>query len=179
MPTLDEVKRQIAACPHRYVFWTEKEIRALPEILDNDEKIKAVTSGMLDGATWLAVCTSRRLIFLNRGMIYGLRQIQFPLDRIQSIDHEFTIFFGSIRVWDGASAFSIGLVLKSSILPFVRATEEAMFTTRKTQATAAHNHSSHAPAIDVASQLAKLAELKERGHLTEEEFQAQKKKLLG
>ena len=95
MPTLDEVKRQIAACPHRYVFWTEKEIRALPEILDNDEKIKAVTSGMLDGATWLAVCTSRRLIFLNRGMIYGLRQIQFPLDRIQSIDHEFTIFFGS------------------------------------------------------------------------------------
>ncbi len=35
------------------------------------------------------------------------------------------------------------------------------------------------PPVDVASQLAKLADLKEKGYLTDEEFQAQKKKLLG
>jgi hypothetical protein len=177
MPTLDQVNRQIAAYPHRYVFWTQKEIRALPEVLDKDEVIKAVTSGMLESATWLAVCTNRRLIFLNRGMVYGLRQVQFPLDRIQSIDHEFTIFFGSIRVWDGASAFSIGLVLKSSILPFVRVTEESMYALRKGHS--APPSAAHAQPLDVASQIAKLAELKEKGHLTEAEFQAQKKKLLG
>lgn len=175
MPTLDEVKRQIAAYPHRYIFWTQKEIRALPDILDRDETIRAVTSGMMDNTTWLAVCTNRRLIFINRGMLYGVRQVQFPLDRIQSIDHAFTIFFGSIRVWDGASAFTIGMVLKSSILPFVRITEESMYALRKSQFAPAP---SNAP-TDVAGQLAKLAELKEKGHLTEAEFLAQKKKLLG
>lgn len=179
MPSHDQIKRQIAAYPHRYVFWTQKEIRALPEILDNDESIKAATSGMMDGSTWLAVCTNRRLIFLNRGMFYGLRQVQFPLDRIQSIDHAFTIFFGSIRVWDGASAFSIGMVLKSSILPFVRVTEESMYALRKAQSSPQVVASHAQQPLDVASQLAKLAELKERGHLTEAEFQAQKKKLLG
>src|SRR5687767_6270903 len=106
MPTLAEVRRQIEAYPHRYIFWTEKEIRALPEILDQSEVVKAVTSGLVDGTTWLLVCTNRRVIFLNCGMIYGVRQIQIPLERIQSIDHSFTIFFGSITIWDGASSYT-------------------------------------------------------------------------
>lgn len=173
MPTLAEVNRQIAACPDRYVFWTQKEIKMLPQILKSDEKILAVTSGSMNNATWLAVCTNQRLIFLNRGMFYGLRQVQMPLDRIQSIDHSATVMFGSIRVWDGASAFAINMVLKKSIMPFVRATEEAMYALRKAQSKAA------AAPVDVAAQIEKLAELKEKGHLTDAEFQAQKKKLLG
>lgn len=171
MPTLAEVKKQIDAYPHRYIFWTQKEIRALPEILDPDEKILAVTSGFIDGSTWLLTCTNRRLIFLNRGMIYGLRQIQMPLDRIQSIDHSAVIALGTIRVWDGASAIAIGMVFKPSILPFVRATEEAMYAFKRGAA-------SKPATVDIASQLERLAALKEKGHLTEAEFEAQKKKLL-
>ncbi|MDX1974484.1 MAG: PH domain-containing protein [Rickettsiales bacterium] len=172
MPTLDEVRKQIAACPHHYIFWTNKEIRALPKVLDKNEIIRAVTSGMMKNATWLAVCTSRRLIFLNCGMFYGVRQVQLPLDRIQSIDHASTIFFGSIRVWDGASYFSIDMVNKKSIQPFVKATEAAM--------EAARNKKDVKPAatVDIADQLERLAQLREKGHLTEEEFQSQKKKLL-
>lgn len=177
MPTLAEIKKQIDAYPHRYIFWTKKEIRALPDLLDKDEKIRAVTSGMMNGATWLVVCTQRRLMFLNRGMFFGLRQVQLPLDRIQSIDHSSTIAFGSISVWDGASSFTVSMVLKSSILPFVRVTEESMYALRKAQAKPAA--AAVPQPLDVASQIAKLAELKEKGHLTDAEFQAQKKKLLG
>jgi hypothetical protein len=172
MPSLAEVKREIEACPGRYIFWTQKEVRALPKILEPNEKIKAITSGLMNHATWLAVCTNQRIIFLNCGMFFGVRQVQLPLERIQSIDHEFSLVFGSIRVWDGASAFTMSMVLKSSIPPFVKATQEAM-------------HKAHSPAkaattaaTDIASQLAKLAELKEKGYLTEDEFQSQKKKLL-
>lgn len=173
MPTLAEIKRQIDAYQHSYIFWTKKEIRALPEIMDEGEIVKALTSGLMNNATWLAVCTDRRIIFINRGMFYGLRQIQVPLDRIQAIDHEFTIFFGSITVWDGASAFTMGMVLKGSILPFVKATQEQMQIARRQGKPAPQP-----AAIDIASQLERLATLKEKGHLTEEEFQSQKKKLL-
>jgi hypothetical protein len=172
MPTIAEIERQIEACPNRYIFWTKKEIRALPKILEHGESVRAITSGLMEGKTWLAVCTERRVIFINRGMFYGLRQLQIPLERIQAIDHEFTIAFGSITVWDGASAFSISMVLKSSIMPFVKTTQEMMFNLRnKTDKINA--------ALDIATQLEKLAELKEKGYLTEEEFEAQKKKLLG
>lgn len=171
MPTLAQVRQQIQAYKHSYIFWTQKEVRALPEILDHDEVIKAVTSGFMNGSTWLVVCTQRRLIFLNRGMFYGLRQVQLPLARIQSIDHSFTIAVGSISVWDGASSFTVNMILKPSIIPFVRATEEAMNAlTRPTP--------QPEQPLDVASQLEKLVELKEKGYLTEEEFQDQKKRLL-
>lgn len=173
MPTAAEVNRQIEALPHSYIFWTRKEIRALPDILEHDEPVKALTSGFMNNATWLAVCTDRRVIFLNRGMIYGERQLMIPLERVQAIDHESTIFFGSITVWDGASAFMMSMVLKSSILPFVKTTQEQMQVVRRQAKPGAQP-----VATDVASQLAKLADLKEKGHLTEEEFQVQKKKLL-
>jgi len=176
MPTIDEVRRQIAAYPHSYIFWTQKEVRALPAILDNHEAIKAVTSGMINGKTWLAVCTDRRLIFLNRGMLFGVEQIQMPLDRVQSIDHQFTFFFGTIRVFDGVNVFGLNMVSKSSILPFVKATEETMYAYRQGQ-TRGPAHT--VTPTDVASQLQKLADLKEKGYLTDAEFQTQKKKLLG
>ncbi len=175
MPTAAEVNRQIDALPNSYIFWTRKEIRALPQILDHDEPIKAFTSGFMNNATWIAVCTDRRIIFLNRGMIYGERQLMIPLERVQAIDHQSTIFFGSITVWDGASAFMLSMVLKSSILPFVKTTQEQMQVVRMNSKPTPPSTAT----TDIASQLAKLADLKEKGHLTEEEFQAQKKKLLG
>ena len=132
---------------------------------------------MIDGKTWLAVCTDRRLIFINRGMVLGVEQVQMPLDRVQSIDHQFRIFFGSIRLFDGINVLTLGLVPKSAIMPFVKATEEAMYAYRHAQPPAAAQAAAHP--TDIASQIQKLADLKEKGHLTEEEFQMQKKKLLG
>lgn len=177
MPSLDEVKRQVQSYPHRYIFWTQKEIRKLPKILDTDENILAVTSGFMNNATWLLALTPRRLLFLNCGMFFGLRLFQIPLDRVQSIDSSFTIAFGNISVWDGASSFRIALVLKSSIIPFVRATEDAIDSFKRSLVAPARG--SHSAAPDIATQIAKLAELKESGYLTDEEFTAQKKKLLG
>jgi len=178
MPTLDEINRQIEKCERPYIFWTQKEIRALPSIMDDGETIKALTSGMVDGETWLAVCTDRRMIFLNRGFFWGTEQVQMPLDRVQSIDHQFTIFFGSISVFDGVNVFRLNMVLKSSILPFVKATEEAMYTYRRGQTGGGKPAPTH-DAADIATQLSKLAELKEKGYLTGQEFQEQKHKLLG
>src|SRR5688572_14702666 len=155
MPTLEQVKQQVANYPHTYIFWTWKEVRALPSLLEKDESIKALTSGLMGNATWLLVCTDRRLIFLNCGMFFGQRLVQVPLDRIQSIDYSFVICFGSITVWDGASAFRIGMIAKASIVPFVKTTQELMFALKNKQP------KSSGDATDVASQIERLAHLKE------------------
>ncbi len=178
MPTLNEIKEQIKDYKHGYIFWTEKEIRKLPKILDADERVIAVTSGYMGKATWLLVLTQRRLIFMNCGMFFGLRLIQVPLDRVQALDSAFVIVFGSISVWDGASSYRIGMILKSSILPFVQAAEAAIQAYKKPiqHPFAPERHAPAAP--DVATQIAKLAALKDSGYLTEEEFTAHKKKLL-
>ena len=177
MLTAEDINRQIEALPDTYIFWTKKEIRTLPKVLDKNERIVALTSGIVNSRTWLAVCTTRRLLFLNCNMFIGFEQVQMPLDRIQSIDQQFTLFFGSISVFDGVNVFYLRMVRKSSIMPFVKATEEAMYSFKHTQSDTVHTPAPQG--LDVASQLVKLAELKEKGYLTEVEFQAQKKKLLG
>lgn len=194
MPTLEQVWQQIHALPDRYVFYTRKEIRYLPKILSEGERIHALTSGFLNNRTWLCVCTNRRLLFLDRGMFWGLRQIQMNLDRIQAIEARYSLFFGSIRVWDGASAFEVGLIPKPSIAPFVRTVQTAMDYYKRqlvhdivgsaARVTAANTASvapptAHAvPTHSLASELERLSQLKTAGQLSDAEFAAAKAKLL-
>ncbi|MFZ4124581.1 MAG: PH domain-containing protein [Rickettsiales bacterium] len=189
MPTLAQIWKQIDALPHRYVFYTKKEIRYLPEILAEGENILALTSGYMNTSTWLCVCTNRRVLFLDRGMFFGLRQIQMNLDRIQSIDSSYTIFFGALRFWDGASSITIKMVLKSSIHPFVKTVQEAMDLYKRqmvydlaASATNAHRTAQSSGSLnataDLTSELERLGKLREAGHLSEAEFQQAKSKLL-
>lgn len=191
MPTLKQVWEQINALPDRYVFYTRKEIRYLPKILAEDERILAITSGYMKTTTWLCVCTNKRVLFINRGMFFGLRQVQMNLDRIQSIDSSYTIFFGSIRMWDGASSIAIDMVLKSSIHPFVRTVQEAIDKYKRTMVhdlmhsaqdahrTAQQTGSLHAtPPNSLIDELERLNVLKRDGALSEQEFQRAKERLL-
>lgn len=188
MRTLDEIWREIKALPHRYIFYTRKEIRYLPKILNDNEHILALTSGYMNNRTWLAVCTNRRVLFLNRGMFFGLDQIQLNLDRIQSINSSFGLAFGTIRVWDGAASMNIGLVLRSSVAPFVRTVQDAMDKYKRLMvhelaatATSAHHsavQTGSIPQNTLLNELERLAKLKADGHLTPEEFSAAKAKLI-
>jgi hypothetical protein len=186
MPTINEIWAQINALPNKYIFNTSKEIRYLPKILIAGEKILALTSGYMNNRTWLAVCTNRRVLFLDRGMFYGLRQVQMNLDRIQAIESDFGLAFGSIRVWDGASSIHISLVLKSSVAPFVKTVQESMDSYKRLMV---HDLASAAaiahPTVDplhhgspMLDELERLAKLKADGHLSEEEYSAAKAKLL-
>lgn len=199
MPTLAEVKAQIKTLPHKYIFYTKREIKYLPKILTNDEKIIALTSGYHGKTTVLLVCTNRRLLFVDKGMFFGLRVRQINLDRIQAIDSSYVIIFGSIQVWDGAAAYRVSLVLKDSIEPFVRSVRDAMqqyrsiamrdaiggnFTPAPQTEPAPKPSAYHPPKakpvaeVDMLEHLERLAKLKKDGHLSDEEFEAQKKKLL-
>lgn len=180
MPTLEQVKEQIRNLPEKYIFYTKKEINYLPEILIEGEQIRALTSGYVGSRTVLAVCTNRRILFLDKGMFFGLRQWQMGLDRVQSIDGNYLIVFGTIRIWDGASAVNMSMVWAKSIDPFIKAVRTAIDEFRKIAfREVVGSGAPSTPATDIASQIERLVKLKEQGHITEEEFQAQKKKLLG
>lgn len=186
MPTLEQVWSQIHALPHRYIFYTKKEIRYLPKILSEDERILAVTSGLMEARTWLAVCTDRRILFLDRGMFFGLRQVQINLDRLQTIESDSGLLFGSIRVVDSGSSMMIRMVLKQSIAPFVRVVQDAMDAYKRTMVydlaragtNALSGSTPGAPKAAFVTELESLARLRAEGHLTDDEYAAAKTKLL-
>jgi hypothetical protein len=178
MPTYEQIKDQINSLNHKYIFYTKKEIKYLPQILVEGEEIRALTSGFNDGRTVLAVCTNRRVLFLDKGMFFGLRQWQMALDRIQAIDGDYTLVFGRIRFWDGAAPLEMTMVLANTIDPFIKETRQAIDDFRKLSFNELTQQSGHHGVVDIASQIERLAKLLQSGHLTPEEFQQQKDKLL-
>jgi hypothetical protein len=157
-------------------FFTKKELGYLPEILFDGEQVLAFTSGIMDGNTWLISLTDKRIIFLDKGMIFGLKQTVIDLDKVNAVSGETGLLLGKISIQDGASTRTIENVWKKTVVKFtnkVRDAIEARKVTSRPQAIAPSN------GVDIASQLERLAALREKGVLTQEEFNQQKAKLLG
>ncbi len=174
MPTKIEIESQIASLGYKSRFGTRGEVNALPEILRENECLKAIVTGSYDGKMWLVVCTNHRVIFLDKGIIYGLKQVDFPLDKINSIQCETGLIFADIVIWDGVSKAIVKNIVKKEGKSFSDKVNEALVE-HKTQGRPAIVVQPH---VDVATQLTKLVELKDKGILTEQEFQDQKKKVL-
>jgi len=154
-------------------FFTKKELNHLPSVLADGEQVLSFSSGVMDGSTWLIVLTDRRVIFLDKGLIYGLKQASIDLDKINAVSGKTGLLLGSIIIEDGASSRAITNVQKRTVAAFTNKLRDAM-ENRK-----AARHQSVAPALhDLAGQLEKLDQLRQRGLLTDDEFAVQKAKLL-
>ena len=74
----------------------------------------------------LIVCTDRRVIFLDKGFLYGLKQTEIPLDSISSVTQETGLMFGSITVLGaGLSGMTIKQISKASTRKFAKTVQEA------------------------------------------------------
>lgn len=154
-------------------FFTKRELNHLPEILADGEQVLAFTSGLMDSNTWLITLTDRRIIFLDKGMIYGLKQTTIDLDKVNSVSGQTGLLFGKIVIEDGASSRKIENVWKKTVVAFTNRVRDAIEARKNAARSVAPRGED-----DVVSKLDKLAALLERGLLTQEEFAAQKAKLL-
>ena len=170
MRTLKDIKKMLIKCKASIWWITRKEVRELTRIINDDEVITYATSGVYDGHTWLVVSTNKRIIFLDKGMFFGVKQIEVPLSKVNSIKYTKGLFFGEIEIWDGASMIKVANVLKRTLIPFVNAVNDSIEESEKLQKPL--NHSS------VADELIKFKKLLDEGVITQEEFNKKKKELL-
>lgn len=174
----DSVTAQLEALAGEFQQWfTKKEIEHLPEVLHEGEQMKGLTSGRYRGNTWLIVVTDQRVLFLDKGMVFGLQQFDLPLHQISSISHQSGLVFGELHIATSSEHCLVERIPKGEI---ARVSAIISALVRKAHAPSpAAAPAANAPAVDVASQLERLAALMEKGMLTKEEFAAQKAKLLG
>ncbi len=133
-----------------------------------------MTSGLLDGNTWLVTVTDRRVLFLDKGMIFGLKQMELPLSQISAISHKTGLLLGKIEVSTAGGTKLIDMIEKKDVTKVAQIISELVNRTRNGQP--APQPFQGTP--DVASQLERLAALKNQGILTEAEFLQQKAKLV-
>ena len=180
MPTLEDVKTQIKSIDGISKFLGFKEIKELPNILWENENIENMISGTYNNGSGILVATNSRLIFVDKGLIFGLKVEDFPLDKITSIQYSTGILLGKLTIFASGNKAIIDNVDKVQVRvfgDFVRnkISAESSEEPVKTDFSANENVQNQ---DDIVSKLERLAKLKEQGVLTEEEFLELKKKLL-
>ena len=180
--TLDEIYSRLKELGQVDLYGTKKEIKELPNIMYQDETLEYVMSGFLNGNTWLISCTNKRILFLDKGFLFGCKQLEIPLDKVNSVEITKGLLLGTVKVWDGASAMKIDNVQKFDLQPFAYAVNNARELLK-------HKYHNNNVAIeqsvnqkqenDYIQELERLAILKDKGIITEEDFLNKKKQLLG
>ncbi len=134
----------------------------------------AFTSGLMDGNTWLITLTDRRIIFLDKGMIYGLKQTAIDLDKVNSVSGTTGMLLGKIAIEDGASQRVITNVWKKSVVAFSNKVRDAIEARKQSLRPVP----APVAAEDIVSRLERLATLLDKGILSQNEFAQQKARLL-
>lgn len=150
-----------------------KELKELPNILSNNEIIKGVIIGFYNGGTGILVATDRRLIFIDKGIFYGLKTEDFGLDKISSIQFESGLLMATIKIMASGNLAKIENVDKVLGKTFCEMVRNLL---SEPKSTPVQNTTSSKD--DFIDKLERLGKLKADGILTQEEFDSQKAKLL-
>ena len=149
MKSLKDIKEMLSKSGS-LILGTKKEVKELTNIINDDEIITYATSGVYDGHTWLVVSTNKRIIFLDKGMLFGVNQIEIPLSKVNAVKYKKGLFVGEIEIWDGASMFRVKSVLKKTLIPFINAVNNSIEEMKKTQ---------NYPKLSVADEIMKFKRL--------------------
>ena len=110
----------------RETQFLQKELDHVPHILQDGEQVLAFATGLMNNDTWLITLTDRRIIFLDKGMVYGLRQAVIDLDKVSSVSFTTRWLFGDIHIRDSSGTYQITNVWKKSIVPFTNRVQQAV-----------------------------------------------------
>ncbi|MGN7863711.1 PH domain-containing protein [Chryseobacterium sp.] len=169
---LDEIKDELEKLDINPTFFARKEIRELPDILSTEEKIVYLVEGRnkITKHHIILVATDRRLIFVDKELMYGLKVEDFSYDKISSIQYETSLLLASIDIHASDNIVEIDGVGKYYAELFCEKVRDFMARPKE--------YFQAKPEPTILDQLEQLGRLKENGVLSEEEFNNQKKKLL-
>jgi len=169
---IDEIKDELEQLDINPTIFARKEIHALPDVLSEDEKIVYLVEGRnkLTKHHIILVATDRRLIFVDKEFMYGLKVEDFSYDKVSSIQYEKEFMLASIDIHISENVLEIDGVGKYYAELFCEKVRDFMASPKE--------YFQSKPEPSVLDQLEQLGRLRESGILSEEEFAEQKKKLL-
>lgn len=158
----------------------QKRMKGIERVIGEEEILDSV-SGAVDGKilgnngklNGVLVLTPKRIVFYYKKMIGGFQSEDYPLDKISSINFNSGLVTHTVKIHASGNDLEMGWIPKDELAEdFVKNAKSYMVGVQK------ENPVNENKDIDIADQIKKLADLKEQGILTEEEFTAQKQKLL-
>ena len=125
------VEKQLAKVNAKKRLGVGKELKHLHEVINKGENILGHTRGFYNGNTWLVCITDRRVLFLDKGMLYGMKSAEIPLDNVSSVNYETGILVGSVTVTAGGAEKKVGKLRKQDVKDISNLISEAAAKAKK------------------------------------------------
>lgn len=154
------------------LFGTKKEVKTLVQLLKKDESVLYATSGFIDNNTYLIVCTDLRLLFLDKGMIYGLKKFEYPFTKINSVSYKLGIVFGELEVYHGSTSILIKNIMKETVERMSLTIQEQI------EKNEVKTNINETQSISAADEIMKFKQLLDDGIISQDEFEMKKNELL-
>jgi hypothetical protein len=155
-------------------FGVGRELKQISSMLNPGELLLDIPQGQYGNQTGVLLRTTTRLIFFAKGLV-STKVEEFPLDKVTSVQYTTGMLLGDVTIFASGNKAEIKNTVKVHTKPFVDGLriqlDSAKLTTAPTKAAQSHD--------GTMAELEKLASLKERGLLSDEEFTAAKRKVLG
>lgn len=150
----------------------KNELNHLTDVLMDEEQVLAFTPGSASGKLepWLMALTDNRIIFLHKSLLHGIKQEFIDLSKIQTISYSSGVLFAAIDILHGGKTTRMDYIPKSTAQIITNMIQDQINLIKNTKNTEEN--------IDKYEKIEKLYQLKEKGILTDNEFNEEKKKIL-
>lgn len=155
---------------------TRRELACIPQVLGEGEQVLAFSPSCLVDSLWLLLLTDERILFLDYRLSSGLRQTTIDLDKVNAITAAAGFVLGTIRIQDGAVEREFDHLKVRTVWPFVEKAREAIQARKRNWGYA--RASANDTDDELLTKLERLAALRDKGILTDDEFAQQKARLL-
>jgi hypothetical protein len=167
--------KSVVQCLNRHGYtdfaFVKKELRALADMLPDNEEPLAAVRGFAGGwNTVLIVLTPRRIIFMDAGVVYGLKISDIPLRAVNAISHSSGIWFCNLIVTNGADNTFVRNVFVKEAKQFSKDVDAALLQWS--------NGLNNASVVSDADEISKYKKLFDDGVITEAQFMKKRDELL-
>ncbi|MFW2072626.1 PH domain-containing protein [Acinetobacter gerneri] len=181
MPTIEQIKSQLSHISGVESLFGRKEIKELPSILWDDEIVEGMITGTYHNGIAALFATNKRLIFVDKGLIFGLKVEDFPYDKVTSVQYETGILMGKITIFTSGNKAVLKDADKALTKVFaesVRAKINNINGNITTKVQPINTPQTELSMDEKLNQLERLQKLRDSGILTDDELSIQKSKIL-
>ena len=162
--TIDDIKQELGT--RSFLF--NGTLKELSKLLYKNEQIMQATTGTLNSRLGVLVATNLRVLFVSR-IMFGVTTEEFAYDKITSVETEYGMRYSlTLTVLGVRKKFAD--VTKETSVALAQHVKNILYK---------QNTPHNTTQADPIEQIERLAKLRDQGILTEDEFNAKKKQLLG
>lgn len=118
---MNEIRARLRELGLENEFGYRREAKLLPDCLESDETLQAITGGIREGARWYILLTERRLLLLSKPSLGQVRLIGLDRSEIRQVEPRKGLIFASLSIETTQGAYTFTNVLKKSLPPFMAA----------------------------------------------------------